>query len=266
MTSALVTGASSGIGEELARELARRGYDLILIGRRKARLDALAAELSRAHSIAAQVWQEDLSDLAAPARIERRLVESKLPLHLLVNNAGVGSLGLFRDADPEAEASMLLLNVHALALLTRLLLPHLIASKGTGILNVASTAAFQPVPRMASYAASKAYVLSFSQALGDELAPLGIQVTALCPGPTRTAFVAQAGVSEARLFQSARLARAEDVARAGLDGLMRGRAVVVPGLKNRLLDLMVRFVPRAALVRVSRSLTDSVTSSPRLRA
>ncbi|HEY6879692.1 MAG TPA: SDR family oxidoreductase [Polyangiales bacterium] len=265
MTTALVTGASSGIGEQLARELARRGYDLILVARRKQRLEDLSTELAAVHRVDVQVWVEDLSDAEAPARIERRLAALNMPLHLLVNNAGVGYLGSFHEVEPETESRMLLLNVHALSMLTRLLLPHLIASRGRGILNVASTASFQPVPRMASYAATKAYVLSFSEALRAELAPLGINVTALCPGATRTDFISGPNIEKTKLAR--RLARPEDVARAGLDGLLRGRAIVMPDLRDRLLVFSARLAPRAAVVRISGGLTTHEGERrPRLRA
>ncbi len=258
MSVALVTGASRGIGEQISRALARSGHELILVARGQPALEALASELRRTHSVRVHAWAEDLSDLHAPARIERKLAESGLKLHLLVNNAGVGSTGAFLDGDVNAEAGMILLNVYALTTLTRLLLPHLVASQRGGILNVASTAALQPVPWMATYAATKAYVLSFSQALGNEVADLGITVTALCPGPTRTDFVKLAGAERRRLFDPSQLARAEDVAKAGLAGLLRRRAVVIHGLKNQLLAFGARFVPRSMLVRISRKLLTQI--------
>jgi short-subunit dehydrogenase len=253
--TALVTGASGGIGEQLARELAAIGYDLILVARTRNLLDALAAELSAAHGIRAQGWAEDLSDPAAPARLELRLRRSgPSRLTLLVNNAGVGHSGPFSINTVDQEAHMVMLNVFALNQLTRLLLPHLMANPNAGILNVASTAGLQPVPGMATYAATKAFVLSFSQALRDELAGTGVQVTTLCPGPTRTGFAAHAGAEGTRLFQSSNLASAAMVARAGLEGLARGKSVVIPGGKNRILALGGRFLPRGALIRASRRL------------
>jgi uncharacterized protein len=254
MSAALVTGASSGIGAELARALAQAGHDLILVARRQPSLETLAAALRAAHGVRVEVWPEDLCDLAAPRRLEARLRMSGLSLTMLVNNAGVGASGPFVESDATSEARMILLNVYALNQLTRLLLPFLIASGQGAVLNVASTAAFQPVPLMATYAASKAFVLSFSQALADELAGQGVVVTALCPGPTDTTFVTNAGVAKTRLFAPSKLAAPVSVARVGLKGLARRKPVVIVGLWNRVLAAASAWVPRAVLMRLSRRL------------
>ena len=210
--------------------------------------------MAASNGVRVDVWSEDLCDPDSPARIEDRLVRSGHALNLLVNNAGVGRAGLFAEHSAVEEAQMIMLDVLAMNQLTRLLVPHLVASRNGAILNVASTAALQPVPLLATYAATKAFVLSFSQALRNELADKGVRVTALCPGPTRTDFVEHAGATASKLFAPSQLSTPAEIARAGIDGLMRGRAVVIPGLKNQWLAFFSRFVSRAMLVRVSRKL------------
>jgi uncharacterized protein len=252
MTTALITGASRGIGEQLARALARSISDLILVARGHARLETLAAELTRKHAVRVHVWPEDLSRPDAADRIAQRLRDAQLTLDVLVNNAGVGTSGAFADSDPAEQERMIVLNVLALTRVTRALLPHLIASKRGAILNIASTAGLQPVPHLAVYAATKAFVLSFSQALRNELADVGVTVTTLCPGPTRTDFIALAGAEGSKLFAPARLLAADRVARAGLAGLARRRALVIPGFLNVCLAFAGRFTPQFVLVRISR--------------
>ncbi len=241
---ALITGASSGIGEQLARQLALRGHDLLLVARRQERLQALCRELAQAHGVEATAWPEDLTDPAAPQRLEAKVLRTERALAVLVNNAGTGVAGPFAASDGAEEARMVTLNVLALHQLTRRLLPFLLANGSAHILNVASTAGLQPVPMMATYAATKAFVLSFSQALDEELAGSGVTVTALCPGPTQTEFIAAAKAEGTRLFHPSKLASAEAVAKAGLEGMDARRPVVIPGARNC-------FVSRRALVRIS---------------
>ncbi len=199
--TALVTGASSGIGEDLARLFAADGHNLVLVARGGERLHALAGELRDRKRIAASVIVADLSDPASPDRIARELVENGQQIDVLVNNAGFGQYGMFAKVDPVELGRLLQVNVSALTLLTRLLLPGMLSRRSGRVLNVASTAAFQPGPLMAPYYASKAYVLSLSEALAEETRGTGVTVTCLCPGPTTTRFQARAGMQKSKLFK-----------------------------------------------------------------
>ncbi|MFI5178793.1 MAG: SDR family NAD(P)-dependent oxidoreductase [Vicinamibacterales bacterium] len=243
----LITGASSGIGEALAHEFARRRSDLVLVARSGDKLRTLADALTRAHGVKAHVV---VADLAAPGSAARVVdhVRAIGRVDVLVNNAGFATFGPFVDTDLPTEIDEIRLNVETLTELTKRLLPDVLAARGK-ILNVASTAAFQPGPLMAVYYATKAYVLSFSEALGEELRGSGVTVTCLCPGPTRTGFQSRAGQEGARLLEIG-LMDAEAVAGAAVRGLFRGRRVIVPGVLNRLGVWVVRFSPRGAVLRV----------------
>jgi hypothetical protein len=241
MTTALVTGASSGIGRDLARLLAADGYDVVLVARRADALEALAAELGGARVLAA-----DLADPAAPAKLAAEVPD----VDVLVNNAGVGDYGPFAEADLAKTLGMLQLNVAALTELTRRYLPGMLERGNGRVLNVASTAAFQPGPLMAVYYATKAYVLSFSEAVAEEVRGRGVTVTALCPGPTASGFQAGAGMEESRLVKGRRLPTSEQVARAGYRAMRRGRVVAVVGVGNRFLAASVRLSPRFLIRRV----------------
>jgi hypothetical protein len=227
----LVTGASSGIGEALARDLARRGSDLVLVARSADKLKALADELSKAHRIKASVIAADLTAPGATARVVEQ-TKAIGRIDVLVNNAGFATFGPFAENNIDEEIEEVRLNVEALTDLTKRLLPDILAAKGK-ILNLGSTASFQPGPKMAVYYATKAYVLSFSEALWYELRPRGVTVTCLCPGPTRTGFQSRAGQEGLRLLNVGLVSTdASAVARAGVDGLFRGKRVVVPGFMN----------------------------------
>ena len=252
---ALVTGASGGIGAELARELARHGHDVVLAARSAEKLEALASALAREFGVAAVALRADLARASGAADLVASLRERSLDIDLLVNNAGVGWHGAFAEADPTAQLELLQLNVTSLTQLTRLLLPSMLARRSGRVMNVASTAAFVPGPFMAVYYASKAYVLSLSVALANELSGTGVTVTALCPGPTRTGFDAAAGVTGAKLFRSGVMG-ALDVARAGYAGMMAGKPIVVPGLRNRLLAGSSGLAPRTITARIARALQD----------
>ncbi len=249
---ALVTGASAGIGKELARQFARGGHDLILTARRTDELRALAAELRTARGATAHVFPADLSDPAAPRTLFNDVTAAGLTVDVLVNNAGFGVFGPFAEADPDRLLAMLRVNVIALTELTRLLVPGMIARGRGRVLNVASTAAFQPGPLMAEYYASKAYVLSLSEALAYELRRTGVTVTCLCPGPTRTEFGSAAAMGDSKLFDGPAVMDAGPVAEAGYRGAMRGKRVVIPGLPNRLGAFATRFVPRPWLMGIVR--------------
>lgn len=249
----LITGASSGIGLELARLFAADGSDLILIARREASLQALADEMAASHGIAATVMAEDLSDPSAPGRITDTLAADSVEVDVLVNNAGFGLRGPAADLDLQRQLDMLQVNVTALTHLTRLLLPPMVARRRGGVLNVASTAAFQPGPHMAVYYATKAYVLSFSEALTEELGGTGVTVSCLAPGPTATEFADTADMRDTLLFRSGTQG-ADVVAKVGYDGFRRGKAMVIPGLKNRLIALSVRFSPRPLVRKIVKAL------------
>ena len=232
LKTALVTGASRGIGEAFARQLAAQGKDLVLVARNEARLQELAAELSAAHGVLAQVIACDLSQPGAAGQVWAETERLGVAVDLLVNNAGVGKRGAFADLEHDFQAAMVQLNVNALVELTRLYLPGMRARRRGGIINVASNAAFQPVPYMAVYAASKAFVLHFSEALAEEVGRDGVWVMALCPGATDTAFWDVAG-----LWQDKRdwMTSPQKVAATGLRAFARRRAFFVPGLGYKLL-------------------------------
>jgi short-subunit dehydrogenase len=248
--TALVTGASSGIGVELARQLARRGHDLVLTARRADRLESLAEELTQRHGARARVLVEDLADPAAPTRIRDFLAAEAIAIDVLVNNAGFGAHGQFARLALPRQMGILQVNVMALTNLTGLLLPGLLARPRGRILNVASIAGFMPLPRLAVYAASKAYVVSFSAALQAELSNTKVSVTCLCPGATATGFAEAAGMGRKRMFRGA--ASAESVARLGLEGMFAGRPVVVTGTLNRLLAGVVGLVPKGLVLYVAK--------------
>jgi short-subunit dehydrogenase len=253
---ALVTGASGGIGEELARILARHGHDLVLVARSADKLAALAERLELDHGIKVRAIAKDLARPEAAAEIHEALAAESLAVDVLVNNAGLGLLGKFAEMGIDDDVEMLRLNVEAPTLLTRLFLPAMLERGSGRILNLASTAAFQPGPLMAVYYATKAYVLSFSEALANELAGTGVTVTALCPGPTETGFSSRAGSEQSRLFKGPTM-DARTVAEAGYAGLMAGKPVVIPGLRNRLLAFGVRVTPRRVVTQIARRLQES---------
>lgn len=253
--TALVTGASSGIGEELARLFAQDRYDLVLVARDRSKLDSLAAALGKDHSIAAHVIPADLAEPQGPEQVVAAVRALGLDIDVLVNNAGVGTYGPFGAQTVASQLGMIQVNMTALTHLTGLLLPGMMARRAGKILNVGSTAGFQPGPLMAVYYATKAYVLSFSEALANELEGSGVTVTCLCPGPTRTAFQARAQMERSKLV-SGRLMDAAAVARAGYAGLMRGKHIVIPGLQNRLLAQSIRFSPRQTVVRIVRRMME----------
>lgn len=239
--TALITGASSGLGWELARLFAADGSDLILTARRVERLEALAAELRAGHGVHVRVIGLDLSRPGAARELFQQATADGAAVDVLVNNAGFGKLARFQDLPLETYTAMLELNVAALTELTRLFLPPMLARRRGAILNVASTASFQPGPHAAVYYASKAYVRSFSEALAEELRGSGVTVTALCPGPTKTGFGEDSAMEGTLLFRYAM--EAAPVALAGYRALRRGRTVVITGLGNQLLALSSKLSP-----------------------
>ena len=248
----LVTGASGGIGEQFARLFAAHHHDLILVARIEDKLQSLSAELARAHGIQSRSLAADLADPAAPPRLFEAL--QGVAIDALVNNAGFGARGAFAEIGYQVEARMIQVNVAALAHLTRLCLPGMLARRNGKILNVASTAAYVPGPFMAVYYASKAFVLSFSEAIAEEVQGSGVTVTALIPGPTETNFAATAGNQDSRLFRTAAVMSAAAVARVGFDGLMAGKRVAIAGVGNRLTVFSTRLAPRTMLAKITSKL------------
>jgi uncharacterized protein len=256
--TAVITGASKGIGRELARLFAREKYDLVLVARSADLLERLGAELSTAHGTRSHILTADLADPSAPGAIAEQLREVPVAVDVLVNNAGYGTYGPFASTDLVETLGLLRVNILALTHLTRLFLPAMLERGAGRILNVASTAAFQAGPLMAAYYASKAYVLHFSEALAEELRGTGVMVTALCPGPTRTEFHRRARMESAKLVRwTPFVMDTASVARAGYEGLMRGKRLVIPGLTNRILAQVVRFVPRVVPVKIAGALNAS---------
>jgi hypothetical protein len=239
----LVTGASAGLGAEFARQCRARGDELVLVARRRERLEALAAELGSAHVIAA-----DLAEPGAAGRLLAEVAGLGLEVDTLINNAGFGLSGGFAESSPERLVEMIDLNVRALTELCRLVLPGMAERRNGAILNVASTAAFQAGPNMAVYYASKAYVLSLTEAIHQEMKGKGVKVTALCPGPTATEFFEVAESAGSTLAKMATDPVA--VVRAGLNGLERNSAIVIPGVTNKIGAFGTRLMPRAALRRI----------------
>ena len=250
-STALITGASSGIGAEIARELARRGHSVVLVARRKDRLEKLAEDLRGEYGVRAEPLSSDLSKPASRSRIPGRIAELGLDVEILVNNAGFATGGPFHEADPARELEQVRVLVEAVVALTSAFLPGMVKRRRGAILNVSSTAAMQPLPYAAGYSAAKGYVLTFSEAIHQEVAGRGVTVTALCPGPVETEFWDQAGwqvagsVSFEKAFPSAARPAARDVAKAGVDGLAAGRRVVIPGLPMRAAMLASRYIPHA---------------------
>ena len=250
-TTALITGSSSGIGADIARELAKRGHGVTLVARREDRLRALADELSQAHHVRCEVLAADLTDAdsrgALPAEMERR----GLTVDILVNNAGFTTMGAVYKGDRQAELAMVRTNVEAVVDLCTLFVPGMVTRHRGAVLNTASTAAFQPLPGQAGYGASKAFVLSYGRALGAELRGTGVSVTTLCPGPVETGFAEAAGMTDEEAGESLPKflwVPVRDVAMAAVEGLAAGRAVVIPGAVNRAAAGLAHLTPKALLM------------------
>lgn len=241
---ALVTGASGGIGLEIARELARQGHPLALVARDASKLQRLAAELATALGVQTEVIAADLGAEGGVGAVVQQLQAKGIAPTVLVNNAGYGAFGEHLHAAWPQERGMIDLNVTALTALTKELLPGMAAQRHGRVLNVASTASFQPGPYMAVYYATKAYVLSYSEALAEELSGSGVTVTALCPGPTATGFIERADAANSALFKGRRLPTAAEVARYGVRAMNRGQRVAIHGWANCVMAQSVRFTPR----------------------
>jgi short-subunit dehydrogenase len=250
---ALVTGASSGIGSEFCRRLARGGFALAMVARDAKPMEALAAALDKEYGTPSLILAIDLAKPGAAAEVMRALSERELAVEILINNAGFGKGGAFHRQQQDDIAGMVMVNDVAATELARAVLPGMVARGHGRILNVASTAAFLPGPMMAVYFASKAYLLSLSEALSEEMRGSGVTVTALCPGPTASDFFRRAGIDTP---QGMPVARVEDVVREGYDAMMRGERLVIPGTVNRLGAFMTRFAPKGIMLRQVRRLQE----------
>jgi hypothetical protein len=247
MSYALVTGASSGIGRELCKLLARDGHDLVVVARRRERLEALANTLEADFGVNVLVETADLSDPDAPSELFERLQTQNVQVDILVNNAGFGTQGRFWELDREGELDEIQLNVSAVADLTHLFVEPMVERGDGKILNIASTAAFQPGPFMSTYFATKSFVLHFTEGLAYELRVTGVSATVHCPGATETEFAEKAGNDDSLLFQAASVATPEAVAGHAYRSMLRGKTVAIHGWMNKLTAFITRFSPRSAV-------------------
>jgi uncharacterized protein len=251
---ALVTGASMGIGVDLAECFAKDGYDLILAARSEAALNAVAGRLSSAHGVKAAVFAVDLGEQGGGARLAQAIEAAGLTVDVLVNNAGFGKAGAFAGSDIGAQLGMIDLNDRALVELTHIYWPNMLAQNRGGVLNVASMAAFVPGPLMAIYYASKAFVLSFSEALWEEARGTGVHVSCLCPGATKSKFRERAGTGATRLGQTAVVMESMPVAEAGYAGFRKNQSIVITGKGNHRTVRMVPFLPRKMVLKMVRNI------------
>ncbi|MBI5215308.1 MAG: SDR family oxidoreductase [Ignavibacteriae bacterium] len=252
--TALITGASSGIGLELAKVFARNGHNLVLVARDEQRLTLVAEELKAIHDITCQVISYDLSLPTSAGDLYRVLQAKEITVEVLVNNAGFGTWGKFWELDEEKEKSEMNLNMVNLALLTKYVLREMIARGEGKIMNVASVAAFLPGPKMSVYYATKAFVRSFSEALSEEVKGTGITVSTLCPGPTETEFQHHAGMANMHLLKSVFMMNANSVAESAYAGMIEGKRIIIPGVLNKLLVFCIRFLPQKILLAIVHSL------------
>ena len=252
METALITGASGGLGEEFARLCAADGMNLVLVARSEEKLETLGKELQGKHGIRVTVLPHDLSLPDAIEQLTAELKNKNIEPDILINNAGFGAYGLFHETSYEQEKSLIAVNIAALTELTKILVPAMVKRGSGKILNIASTAAFQPGPLMAVYFASKAYVMNLSLALSEELRGTGVTVSCLCPGPTKTGFETNANMGSSRLFRLGSM-DAVTVARIGYDEMKHGRPLVVAGLRNKIGAFATRLIPRLLAAKIARS-------------
>jgi short-subunit dehydrogenase len=256
MPTALVTGASTGIGREFAFIAAADGYDVVLVARTSEPLETVAAEIQRKTSRKTAIFAIDLSEPNAAHALMKSISEAGITVDVLINNAGFGLMGKFWELPEDEQVRMIELNIGALTQLTRLCLPAMVERRSGFILNVASTAAFQPGPLMSVYYASKAYVVSFSEAIHNEAKDFGVKVCCLCPGPTRSEFMKRAGMAETKLFKGSAMTAAE-VAQTGWDAMRAGKSLVVAGALNATIAFLTRFGPRQMMASIARSLQET---------
>ena len=256
MATALITGASNGIGLELAKVHASKGGDLVLVARNVAKLNELKAELEKQYKVKVYTIGKDLSAPNAALEVYNETKQQNIQIDYLINNAGFGDFGMFVDLDWNKQLQMINLNITTLTHFTHLYLQDMVKRKSGKIMNVASTAAFQSGPTMAVYFATKAYVLSFSEAIDNEVSDKGITVTALCPGATESGFQAAAAMEESALVKGKKLPTSQEVAIYGYGAMLKGKTVAIHGFMNALMANSVRFAPRAIVVKLTRKLQD----------
>ncbi len=256
MKTALITGASNGIGLELARIHASKGGNLVLVARNKAKLDELKTEFENQYKISVYIIGKDLSLANAAQEVYNETNQQNIQIDYLINNAGFGDFGMFAETDWNKELQMINLNITTLTQFTKLYLQDMVARKSGKIMNVASTAAFQSGPTMAVYYATKAYVLSFSEAIDNEVSDKGITVTSLCPGATESGFQAAAAMEESALVKGKKLPTSKEVAEYGYKAMLSGKTVAIHGLMNYIMANSVRFTPRALVVKITRKMQD----------
>ncbi|MBK8552819.1 MAG: SDR family oxidoreductase [Ignavibacteria bacterium] len=252
----LITGATTGIGYELAKLFAKDKYDLVIIARNGSKLKEVSDELVKDFRVNVKSISKDLSKTLSAEEIYQELNKENINIDVLINNAGFGSLGAFSESDLSNDLEMIQLNITSLVVLTKLFMSDMIRNNSGKIMNVASTAAFQPGPFMAIYYATKSFVLHFSEAIAEELTDTQITVTALCPGPVITEFQNRAGIQNTKLVNRkiSGLMSAEEVAEIGFKGLMKGKRIVIPGIINKVIPLLVRLSPRKFVAKVAGSL------------
>jgi uncharacterized protein len=256
MKTALITGASNGIGLELARIHASKGGNLVLVARNIARIDELKLELENQYKVSVYTIGKDLSLANAAQEVYYETSQQKIQVDFLINNAGFGDFGMFVETDWNKELQMINLNITTLTQFTKLYLQDMVARKSGRIMNVASTAAFQSGPTMAVYYATKAYVLSFSEAIDNEVSDKGVTVTSLCPGATESGFQAAAAMEESALVKGKKLPTSREVAEYGYQSMLSGKTVAIHGLMNYIMANSVRFTPRAIVVKLTRKMQD----------
>ena len=254
--TALITGASNGIGLELAKIHASRGGDLVLVARNKAKLDELKVALENQFKVSVYTIGKDLSAINSAQEVYEETSKKNILIDYLINNAGFGDFGMFSETNWDKELQMINLNITTLTLFTKLYLQDMVKRGSGKILNVASTASFQPGPTMAVYCATKAYVLSFTEAISSEVSKKGITITALCPGATETGFQAAGSMEESNLFKGKKLPSAKNVAEYGYTSMIKGKTVAIHGFMNYILSNSIRFIPRAMVLKVSRKMLD----------
>lgn len=254
--TALITGASNGIGLELAKVHASKGGDLVLVARNKTKLDELKAELESQFKVSVYTIGKDLSANNSAQEVYDETTKQNIQIDYLINNAGFGDFGMFAETEWSKELQMINLNITTLTQFTKLYLQDMVKRKSGKIMNVASTAAFQSGPTMAVYYATKAYVLSFSEAVDNEVSGKGVTVTTLCPGPTESGFQAAAAMEESNLVKGKKLPTAKEVAEYGYSSMMKGKTVAIHGMMNWIMANSVRFTPRALVVKLTRKIQD----------